>query len=117
MSIRMQDLASIDFSDVIVRPRKRLAVTHPGQFLLDEFMKPHGLSVNALATALHVPANRVTAILKGQRVVTADTALRLGRYFGTTPDLWLNLQKDYELRAARATSESENTGSIEPLAA
>jgi len=100
MGIRMQDLASTDFSDVIARPRKRLTVTHPGQFLLDEFMEPHGLSANALATALHVPANRITAILKGQRAVTADTALRLGRYFGTTPELWLNLQKDYEPRAA-----------------
>jgi addiction module HigA family antidote len=117
MGIRMQDLASTDFSDVIARPRKRLTVTHPGQFLLDEFMEPHGLSANALATALHVPANRVTAILKGQRAVTADTALRLGRYFGTTPELWLNLQKDYELRAARATSEDEIASLIEPLAA
>ena len=79
MGIRMQDLASTDFSDVIARPRKRLTVTHPGQFLQNEFMEPHGLSANALATALHVPANRITAILKGQRAVTADTALRLGR--------------------------------------
>ena len=117
MGIRMQDFASTDFSDVIARPRRRLTVTHPGQFLLDEFMAPHGLSANALATVLRVPANRITAILKGQRAVTADTALRLGRYFGTTPELWLHLQKDYELRAARATSESEITGSIEPLAA
>ena len=87
MGIRMQDLASTDFADVIAHPRKRLTVTHPGQFLLDEFMQPHGLSANALATALHVPANRITSILKGQRAVTADTALRLGRYFGTTPEL------------------------------
>src|SRR3970040_836830 len=78
MGIRMQDLASTDFSDVIARPRKRLTVTHPGQFLLDEFMEPHGLSANALATALHVPANRITAILKGQRAVgpTVDKARR-----------------------------------------
>lgn len=117
MSVRMQDLASTDFSDVIARPRKRLIVTHPGQFLLDEFMEPHGLSANALSTAIHVPANRITAILKGQRAVTADTALRLGRYFGTTPELWLNLQKDYELRAARATLENEIASLIEPLAA
>ena len=117
MSIRLQDLASTDFSDVIARPRKRLTITHPGQFLLAEFMRPHSLSANAFANALHVPANRITAILKGQRAVTADTALRLGRYFGTTPELWLNLQKDYELRAARATSEEEIASLIEPLAA
>ena len=117
MGIRLQDLASTDFSDVIAHPRKRLTVTHPGQFLVDEFMQPHGLSANALANALHVPANRITSILKGHRAVTADTALRLGRYFGTTPELWLNLQKDYELRAARTTSEDEIASLIEPLAA
>ena len=117
MSIRMQDLASTDFSDVIARPRKRLTLTYPGQFLQEEFMTPHRLSANALATALHVPANRITSILKGQRAVTADTALGLGRYFGTTPELWLNLQKDYELRAARATSQDEIALLIEPLAA
>ena len=80
-------------------------------------MEPHGLSANALATSLHVPANRIGAIIKGQCAITADTALRLARYFGTTPVLWLNLQKDYELRAARAASETEIVSLIEPLAA
>jgi addiction module HigA family antidote len=59
----------------------------PGKILLEEFMKPHGLSANALASALKVPANRVSAIVNGTRSVTADTALRLARYLGTTPDL------------------------------
>ena len=117
MGIRTQDLASTDFSDVIARPRKRLTVKHPGLFLLTEFMQPHDLSANALANALHVPPNRITAILKGQRAVTADTALRLGRYFGTSPELWLNLQKDYELRAARAALEDDIALLIAPLAA
>lgn len=117
MSIRIQDLAGTDFSDVIARPRKRLANTHPGRFLLTEFMQPHALSANALAAALHVPANRIGAIVNGRRAITADTALRLARYFGTTPELWLNLQKDYELRAARAALETEIVSLIEPLAA
>ena len=72
----------------------------PGEILKKEFLIPSGLTANALATALGVPANRITAILKAQRGVTGDTALRLAAFFGTTADLWLNLQKNYELRLA-----------------
>ncbi len=72
---------------------------HPGEVLRDE-LDELGLSASALAKALGVPVNRVTMILNGQRGVTADTALRLARYFGTTPQLWLNLQKTWELRRA-----------------
>ena len=72
---------------------------HPGEILRDE-LQALGLSANALSKALDVPVNRITAILHGQRGVTADTALRLARYFGTTPQVWLNLQKTYELRRA-----------------
>ena len=76
---------------------------HPGEVLAEE-LEDLGLSANALAKALDVPTNRVTAILKGQRGVTADTALRLARYFGTTPQLWQNLQKAFELRMAEIES-------------
>ena len=76
---------------------------HPGEILAEE-LEELGLSANALAKALDVPTNRVTAILKGQRGVTADTALRLARYFGTTPQLWQNLQKAFELRVAEIES-------------
>ena len=76
---------------------------HPGEILREE-LEELGLSANALAKALDVPTNRVTAILKGQRGVTADTALRLSRYFGTTPQLWQNLQKAFELRVAEIES-------------
>ena len=117
MAIRFSELAKTNLSDVLARPRKRLAVTHPGQFLLTEFMEPHELTANALANALHVPANRITAILKGQRGVTADTALRLARYFGTTPDFWLNLQKDFELRMAKQSAQQEIDALVMPLAA
>ena len=72
---------------------------HPGDILREE-IKALEMSAKALATALDVPGNRVTAILNGQRGITADTALRLSRYLGTTPELWLNLQKTFELRVA-----------------
>ena len=76
---------------------------HPGEILGEE-LEELGLSASALAKALDVPTNRVTAILKGQRGMTADTALRLPRYFGTTPQLWQNLQKSFELRVAEIQS-------------
>jgi len=72
---------------------------HPGEILREE-LEALEVSANAFAAALDVPGNRITAILKGQRGVTADTALRLSRYLGTTAEFWLNLQKTYELRVA-----------------
>lgn len=86
---------------------------HPGEILGEELAE-RGLSASALATALGVPTNRVTAILNGQRGVTADTALRLARYFGTTPQLWLNLQKTFELRVAEIRSGSEIARQVQP---
>ena len=76
---------------------------HPGEILREELEKL-GLSANALAKALDVPTNRITAILRGQRGVTPDTAIRLARCFGTTPQLWQNLQKTYELHVAEIES-------------
>ncbi len=80
-------------------PKNRIT-THPGEILAEEFMGPFGLSANALAQALRVPPNRITAIIKGDRAVTGDTALRLARYFGTTPDMWINLQAMHDLSRA-----------------
>ena len=80
-------------------PRNGMRPVHPGEILRQE-LDEIGMSANALSKALDVPVNRVTAILNGQRGVTANTALRLARYFGTTPQLWLNLQKTWELRRA-----------------
>ena len=68
--------------------------THPGEVLSEEFLGPLGMSVNALAMALRVPATRIGAIVKGERAVTADTALRLARFFGTSPEFWVNLAGD-----------------------
>ena len=75
---------------------------HPGEILLEEFMKPSDPPINAniLAKALEVPANRITAIIKGQRGITGDTAVRLAAFFNTTAEFWMNLQKTYELRLA-----------------
>lgn len=78
---------------------KRLPPIHPGDVLLD-LMAEAGLTVNALAMALRVPANRIGAIGKGQRGITADTALRLARYFGTSAEMWLSLQTRYDLAVA-----------------
>ena len=75
---------------------------HPGEILFEDFMKPAEPPINAnmLAKALEVPANRITAIIKGQRGVTGDTAVRLATFFETTAEFWMNLQKTYELRLA-----------------
>lgn len=73
---------------------------HPGEILQEDFLIPLGLCAGQLEDALHLPTNRVGEIIAGQRAITADTALRLERYFGTSAEFWLNLQKAYELRAA-----------------
>ena len=73
---------------------------HPGEVLKEELAEV-GMSANAFAQALHVPANRIMAILKGTRSITADTALRISHFFGTTPDFWLNLQTSYDLKVAK----------------
>lgn len=101
MSIRIEDLATTDFSDIVTG--NQLQPVTPGAILLHDFMVPLGLSANALAKALHVPANRITAILSATRGITADTAMRLARYFGTTPQLWMNLQTSYDLRVTESS--------------
>ena len=86
---------------------------HPGEILREE-LDALDLSANALANALAVPVNRVTMILNGQRGVSADTALRLARYFGTTPQLWMNLQKTWELRRAEIEAGPEIAERVTP---
>ena len=96
-----------------MNPKNGMRPVHPGEILRDE-LDALGLSANALSKALGVPVNRVTAILNGQRGVSADTALRLARYFGTTPQLWLNLQKTWELRQAEIESGREIAERVTP---
>ena len=86
---------------------KQLDPIHPGEILREEFMGPLGLSAHRLALDLRVPATRVGEIVRGRRAITADTALRLARYFGTSSDLWLGLQAEYDLRWTRRTPWAE----------
>lgn len=83
--------------------RKLLDPIPPGEILREEFMRPLRISVNALARDIAVPPNRISQIVNGKRALTADTALRLGKYFGVSPEIWLDLQSEYELRLARRT--------------
>ena len=80
---------------------KKVLAVHPGEILREEFMKPLGLSANKLARALHVSVPRVNDIVLERRAITADTAIRLSRYFGTSAEMWTGLQADYDLRLAR----------------
>ena len=88
--------------------------TSPGEMLRAEFLDPLGMSANALALALRVPANRITAIINGERTVTADTAMRLARYFGTSARFWLNLQQAYDLSRAWAENGATIAREVAP---
>ena len=96
-----------------MRPKNGMRPVHPGEILREE-LQTLDLSANALSKALDVPVNRITAILNGQRGVTADTALRLARYFGTTPEVWLNLQQTYDLRRAEIAVGPRIAESVRP---
>lgn len=82
---------------------KLLPLICPGEILLEEFMMPLGLSINRLARDIVVPPGRISAIVNGKRAITADTALRLGKYFGVSPEIWMGLQADFDLRTAQRT--------------
>ena len=99
------------------RAANKLPPIHPGEILREEFMKPRDLSQNALARALNVPPRRINEIVLENRGLTADTALRLARFFGTSAEMWTGLQADYDLRLARQAKEKQITRDVEPLAA
>jgi len=86
---------------------KQLDPIHPGEILLEDFMKPLNLSINQLARDLDVPPYRISAIVNGTRTITADSALRLGTYFGVSPETWLGLQAEYDLRIAKREHGAE----------
>lgn len=90
---------------------------HPGEILKEEYLTIMGMSVNALATELKVPASRLNEIVRERRGITADTAMRLGRYFNTTDRFWLNLQMEYELRQAQIENGERIMREISPNAA
>jgi len=92
---------------------KRLTPIHPGEHL-KEFMDDFGLTMNQLAKALHVSPNRITAIIHGTRGITAETAMRLARYFGTSVQMWMNMQARYEMEVARDEFEARIRREIQP---
>jgi antitoxin HigA-1 len=103
--MKLKSLTTIPNSKL--RNESLLPLITPGEFLMEEFLQPLELSANALALALRVPATRIQAIVNGRRAITADTALRLGCYFGTSAEFWANLQTTYELEKAKRESLAE----------
>jgi addiction module HigA family antidote len=98
--IRRHDVPGMSFDDIA--PGPALPPLAPGEVLLEEFMRPNGLTARALAAELGVPGNRISSIVNGTRGITAETALLLARRFGTSAELWMNLQTAHDLAAARA---------------
>lgn len=117
MTIKRADIdnGKVDFSDVA--SGRRLPPVHPGAILRREFLTPLGISVYRLAKAIGVPRSRANDIVLGRRAVTADTALRLGRYFGTSPEFWLHLQARYDLDVADRTVRRKIEREVSPRAA
>src|SRR3954452_4852687 len=117
MTIKREDLDAgrIDFSDVLTG--RRLPLDHPGEILRDDFLQPMKISVYALAEAIKVPRSRVNDIVLGRRGVSADTAFRLARYFGTTPDFWINLQARHDLETADRKLRRRIAREVRPRAA
>ncbi len=100
----------------IAAPKNGMRPIHPGEILREDYLKPMGMSANALAQALHVPASRINDIVLERRGVTVDTAFRLVRYFGGDVQTWMNLQTAYEIRLAVATLTKRVEKEVTPLA-
>jgi addiction module HigA family antidote len=96
---------------------KKLTPIHPGEILLEDFMLPNDISINKLARDIAVPPGRISEIINGKRGITADTALRLGKYFSVSLETWMGLQADYDLRMARKTIGKEVDKRVHPHAA
>ena len=90
-----------------------IPLIHAGEILRDEFMEPFGLSQNALAKALHVPPRRINEIVNAKRAITADTALRLARFFGNSAEFWMNLQKRFDLEVAKTALSAKINEEVE----
>jgi addiction module HigA family antidote len=119
MTIRREDLDAglVDLSDVIDHRRPRMKPLHPGSLLKSEFLDPLGITAYRLAKDIGVPRNRVLAILAGRRAISADTALRLGRYFRVSAQFWINLQAHFELDTARRRMAKRIEREVKPRAA
>ncbi|MEX0696554.1 MAG: HigA family addiction module antitoxin [Dongiaceae bacterium] len=117
MTVRREDIDTGRLDLRGVATGRRVPPTHPGKILREDFLEPMGISVYALAGAIKVPRSRVNDVVLGRRSITADTALRLARYFGTTPELWVNLQARYDLEVAKEALLGRIEKEIEPWAA
>jgi antitoxin HigA-1 len=96
------------------RMPKKIAPVHPGEVLREDVLKPIGMSVNKLALSLGVPATRMGEIVNGRRAITPDTALRLARFLGTTPEFWMGMQAEYELEVAKDKLSAEIERTVRP---
>jgi antitoxin HigA-1 len=96
------------------RKERRLPPVHPGEILREDLLKPLGISINRLGRDLRVPVTRMSEIANGRRGISADTALRLARYFGTTPEFWMNLQAAYDLASAQLVSAERIARDVHP---
>lgn len=117
MSIKRDDLdrGKVDFAEIA--SGRRLPPVHPGEILRNEFLTPLSISVYELANAIKAPRSRLNDIVLGRRSVSTDTALRLARYFGTSPEFWINLQARYDLDAASRSARRRIEQEITPRAA
>jgi antitoxin HigA-1 len=109
--------AAVDYADVIDPGAEPIGPIHPGVILQEEFLEPLGLTAYALAKAIGVPRNRITGIIRGDRALTADTALRLARFFDVSAEFWLGLQMDYDLETTRVSIGSRLEQEVTPRAA
>jgi addiction module HigA family antidote len=98
-------------------PEEKMAPVHPGEILIEDFMKPLGISQYRLAKAMNVYPRKINEIIQGKRSITADTALRLARFFGTSPEVWMNLQAHYDLELARDALEEAVAREVTPMQA
>lgn len=117
MSIKREDIDAgrIDFAEVITG--RKLPPVHPGEILREEFLEPMKISVYTLAQAIKVPRSRVNDVVLGRRGITTDTAFRLARYFGMTPEFWINLQARYDIDVANRTLRRRIEREVRPRAA
>jgi addiction module HigA family antidote len=114
ISRKALDAGEIDLSDVIDPVAAPIPPITPGELLREEWLEPLGITAYRLAKDIGVPPNRVTAILAGERAITADTALRLAQYFGTSAESWINMQTQYDLAMERRTHGDAIARAVRP---
>lgn len=113
MTIKRSELGAVKYGSLLTG--RRLAGVHPGEVLMKDFIEPLGLTRYRVAKEIRVPQRRIDEICSGKRAMTADTALRLGRLFGVEPQLWMNLQAQYDLEVAERDVGSQVHKEIQPL--